>query len=89
MNTPEPNPPEPVAPKKHKKKPREPMPRAAFSISEFCKAHGMSRGTYYRLRKQRCGPREMRFSGGSMVLISEEAARDWRKRHARPATAKA
>jgi predicted DNA-binding transcriptional regulator AlpA len=64
----------------------EPLPRAAYSIREFCAQHNLSRGTYYRLRAQGRAPREMRF-GGKLVLISQEAARDWRKRHTdNPAT---
>jgi hypothetical protein len=38
------------------------VPRAAYSIPEFCVAHRISEGLYYKLRKQGLGPREMRSS---------------------------
>lgn len=49
----------------------------AFSIAQFCKAHGISRGTFYNLAAQGLAPREMRV--GSRVLITVESAADWRK----------
>jgi hypothetical protein len=49
----------------------------AFSINEFCRRHMMSRGTYNRLRDQGRGPREIKLV--ERVLISREAAADWRK----------
>jgi len=57
-------------------KPNAP-PRLAFSIREFCEAHGISEGLYYKLKKQGLGPREMRV--GSRTLITIEAAADWRR----------
>jgi predicted DNA-binding transcriptional regulator AlpA len=62
------------------------LPRAAYTIKEFCEAHGFSRAQYYRLRAQGRAPRETRF-GGSLVIISQESAREWRKRHTKPAVA--
>ncbi len=50
--------------------------REAFSISEFCKAHGFSRAGYYNLPPE-ARPREMRV--GSRVLISKESAAEWRR----------
>jgi hypothetical protein len=51
--------------------------RLALSIDEFCKAHGFSRATYFIERQRGHGPREMRV--GNRVLISQEAAADWRR----------
>jgi predicted DNA-binding transcriptional regulator AlpA len=53
------------------------MDREALSIAEFCEAHGISRSHYFNLKKVDHGPREMRV--GSRVLISREAAADWRR----------
>lgn len=51
--------------------------RAALSIIEFCRAHGISRPTYYNLKKKGLTPREMEV--GARRLISQEAAADWRR----------
>jgi predicted DNA-binding transcriptional regulator AlpA len=48
-----------------------------LTIPEFCRLHGISRGTYYNLVAQGSGPREMRV--GSRVLITVESAAEWRK----------
>jgi hypothetical protein len=48
----------------------------AYSIEEFCKTHGVSRGTYYNLRKAGLAPTEMRVF--SRRMISVEAAARWR-----------
>lgn len=53
------------------------MEKQALSIPEFCAAHGLSRSFYFLLRKDGLGPREMRVGG--RVLISCEAASDWRR----------
>jgi hypothetical protein len=37
------------------------LPRAALTIKEFCRAHGISRAQYYRLKAQGYGPDETRF----------------------------
>ena len=54
-----------------------PPPRLTLSILEFCDAHGISEGFYYKLKKQRKGPREMKV--GTRTLITFEAAADWRR----------
>lgn len=51
--------------------------RDAYSIPEFCAAHGFSRAGYYNLAPDD-RPREMRV--GARVLISRESALDWRRR---------
>ena len=53
-----------------------PIARAVYSIGEFCTAHRISESMYFKLKKQRRGPREMHV--GDRVLISFEAAADWR-----------
>jgi len=54
-----------------------PPPRLALSILEFCDAHGISEDFYYKLKKQRKGPREMKV--GARTLISFESAAEWRR----------
>jgi hypothetical protein len=50
----------------------------AFSIDEFCARHGpISRAYYYKLKNAGLGPREIKL--GARVLISAEAAADWRR----------
>lgn len=53
------------------------VPKLAFSIPEFCVAHGISESHFYQMRDRGHGPREMRF--GNRVMISIEAAADWRR----------
>ena len=57
--------------------PRPPTPRLALSIPEFCKAHGISEGFFYKLKKQGEGPREMKV--GARTLITFESAAEWRR----------
>jgi hypothetical protein len=47
-----------------------------YSIAEFCQSHRICRGTYYNMQAAGKGPRETRAM--SRVLISREAAADWR-----------
>ena len=51
-------------------------PRLALSIPEFCDAHGISEGFYFKLKKQGKGPREMKV--GARTLITLESAAEWR-----------
>jgi hypothetical protein len=50
----------------------------SYSIAEFCRRHSISRGHYYNLQQDGDGPRERRARG--RVLISREAAAEWRTR---------
>ena len=50
---------------------------AAYSIADFCEAHGISIGLYYALRRRKQAPQEMRV--GRRWLISQEAAAEWRR----------
>jgi predicted DNA-binding transcriptional regulator AlpA len=54
-----------------------PIPRLALSIREFCEAHGISEGFFYKLKKQGEGPREMKV--GARTLITFESAAEWRR----------
>ena len=49
----------------------------AYTIPSFCVAHDLSESFYHKLRSLGLGPREMRVE--RRVLISHEAASDWRK----------
>jgi hypothetical protein len=65
-----------------------PIPRAAYSIAEFCEAYGIAIRTYFNLRDEGKGPREMRL--GRRVLISVESALAWaREREEETAAANA
>src|SRR5262245_54456100 len=43
----------------------------------FVRAHGISEGFFYKLKKQGEGPREMKV--GARTLISFESAAEWRR----------
>jgi hypothetical protein len=51
------------------------VPRAVYSIKEFCIAHRISEPMYFKLRNAGLGPREA--SAGDRIIITLEAARDW------------
>ena len=66
------------------KKFRSTEERDAYSIEEFCRRHNLSHGTYYNMRAAGIAPREARVLG--RILISKEAAADWRRaRETKPA----
>lgn len=50
----------------------------AFSVNQFCAAHGISRALYYVLLKDGRAPRVMKV--GRRALITNEAAAEWRQR---------
>jgi predicted DNA-binding transcriptional regulator AlpA len=52
-------------------------PRAAYTIAEFCETHRLSRSALYQTWKDGTGPRRMMI--GSKVLVSVEAAVEWRR----------
>jgi hypothetical protein len=62
-----------------------PTPPAAdvdcLSVAEFCRRNGISKPFYYKLRDQGLTPDEIRL--GARVLITREAAEQWRRDHAR------
>lgn len=53
-----------------------PVPTLAMSIPQFCEAHNISVGMYFKLRKQGLAPRQMRL--GTRTLITCEDAATWR-----------
>lgn len=63
--------------------PEQSSSRAALSVTEFCESHGISRALFYLLLRDGSGPRVMRVRG--RVLISTEAAGEWRQRMEREA----
>jgi hypothetical protein len=50
---------------------------AAYTIEEFCKAHKISLGLYYKIKKAGTGPREKEIN--NRRIITREAAVEWRK----------
>jgi hypothetical protein len=54
-----------------------PPVKLAFSISEFCAAHGISRAHYYNLKKLGLGPLEMDLRGRKAISVESAAA--WRR----------
>jgi hypothetical protein len=50
---------------------------AAYSIQQFCEAHGISLDFYFKLQRQGLGPRTMKV--GARTLISIEATAAWRR----------
>lgn len=52
--------------------------KAAFSLEEFCTAHGFSRAMLYKLLAAGNGPRVMKV--GKRSLITAEAAAEWRRK---------
>jgi hypothetical protein len=54
---------------------------AIFTVPEFCLAHRISRTALYKLWTEGTGPRRIQIGAGrsSKVLISAEAAADWRR----------
>jgi len=69
-----------ATPKKapRQKRPVLPLERKAYRIEEFCDVHRLSRSKYFELRKEGFGPRETRFEDSRTVIITEEAAAEWR-----------
>ena len=60
-----------------------PVGAGAFTIKEFCAQHRISVAFYYVLRHRGEAPVEMHV--GSRVLVSYEAAADWRRAREAPA----
>jgi predicted DNA-binding transcriptional regulator AlpA len=53
------------------------MDKDAYDVIEFCHRHAISRSAFYNSLKNGTGPRIMRL--GSRVLVSKEAAEQWRR----------
>jgi hypothetical protein len=58
------------------------VPLAAYTIREFCEAHRISETMFFKLRNAGLGPREMRVL--RKVIISIEAAAEWRRERENP-----
>jgi hypothetical protein len=58
----------------------------AMSVSAFCEAHGISRGTFYNLKLRGVAPKSMLV--GRRRLVSAEAAAAWRRAMEEPTFAK-
>jgi predicted DNA-binding transcriptional regulator AlpA len=54
------------------------MDRDCISIAEFCERNSISRAFFYIMQRDGTGPRLMRV-GSTRVLISQEAAAEWRR----------
>lgn len=52
--------------------------RVVYDIPEFCYIHKISRAFFYKLKKLNLSPKTIKL--GSRVLITEEAAKEWRKK---------
>jgi predicted DNA-binding transcriptional regulator AlpA len=77
VHLPEPAPePEPPKPEPDEPESRQ-IPKLAYMIDEFCKAHGIGRSTFYCLMDRGEGPDMMRV--GDTHRISAEAAKRWRR----------
>ncbi len=50
--------------------------REAYTVPEFCEAHRISLSAYYELKKAGRGPREL---DAGRLIITKEAAADWRR----------
>lgn len=49
----------------------------AYSIREFCQRYRLSTSFFFKMKNEGFGPRVMKIGG--RVLISKEAAADWRR----------
>lgn len=58
--------------------PPESIPPGARSVATFCRAHDISRATFYNLFARGLGPAVMKV--GRRTLISTDAAQAWRER---------
>jgi hypothetical protein len=56
---------------------------ASLTINQFCERHGISRASYFAIRKLGYGPTEMRI-GRALVRISAEADLAWQHARERP-----
>jgi hypothetical protein len=54
------------------------MEQPIFTVAEFCAAHCISRTRLYQEWKDGTGPRH--FHSGTKILITREAAADWRRK---------
>jgi hypothetical protein len=62
------------------------LPRAAYTIAEFCEAHRISQSFYFKIRGLGLGPRECRTL--NKITITGESAADWRRANETAETAR-
>lgn len=55
---------------------RNPVPRASWTVDEFCSSVGISRSTYERAKREGWGPREM-ILGRTGIRIADESLVAW------------
>ena len=67
--------------------PLAPFPLLALTIQQFCEVFNISEGFYYKLKKKKLGPREMKV--GTRTLITVEAAKAWGRERERITEAEA
>jgi hypothetical protein len=48
-----------------------------MSIREFCRLHGISEDQFFKMAREKWGPRTMKV--GARTLVSHEAAAEWRR----------
>jgi hypothetical protein len=58
---------------------------ACYTVTKFCIAHRISRSKLYQLWRAGVGPRVIRV--GTKILVTNEAAADWRRACERQAAA--
>ena len=63
--------------RKRREEKRREVPPAAYTVPEFCEAHRISRATFYNQKNAGLGPALMYVN--ARVLITFEAAADWRR----------
>ena len=59
------------------RKARSSVALSAYSIEQFCQAHGISIDLYFKMQRQGLGPKTMKV--GARTLINIEAAAAWRR----------
>jgi len=60
-----------------RKRSKRRKPGDAHTIPSFCESNAISISTYYGLKRQNRGPREIEIGG--RIIISPEAEADWRR----------
>lgn len=54
------------------------MTTEAYSVQQFCNAHGFSRALFYKILKDGRGPKVVKL--GRRTIITKESAAEWRSR---------
>lgn len=75
--------------RKEEKEEKQTHPDASRTIDEFCALENISRFSYYKMRKNKHGPKELHIPGSEIVRITAEAHAEWRERMQELAVTKA